>query len=71
MKKIRVVIEIEELPDGGIGLGVVTDQFDLHKTPEEVGKTWTGICLSINEYARAKGYKNFNCLRGHFVGRRQ
>ena len=63
--KIIMAIEIEWLPDGRVSLGVVTAPFDPLKTPTELGRTWTGMCLAINDYARSIGYVGFDCIKPH------
>lgn len=59
---IHIEIDIELTPEGGTGVGVKTAAFDPRSEHEDVVKMWIGICVAINEYMKAKGIEDFNCL---------
>lgn len=68
---IRMVIEISEvqLPgqttEFGAGVRVATDPFIATETPKSEGATWVGLSMAINDYMRARGAPDFNCLAPH------
>jgi hypothetical protein len=68
---IRIIIDIDtpkgpKIDAGGYtlaGVNVVTEPFTPADQPASVGTTWAGLCMAINDFMRARGATNFDCLR--------
>jgi hypothetical protein len=51
------------LERGGVGIASDTAPFDPTSTPTNVGLTWVGVCMVVNDYLRSIGVKDFDCMR--------
>lgn len=66
---IKLTIEIESVPFGGNEFGAGVRVASAHPinpstTPDAEGATLLGIGMAINDYMRARGCPQFNCLKG-------
>jgi hypothetical protein len=65
---ITLQLEISTVQTGGNEFGVSVritgGPLDVKNTPEAEGATLIGVGMAINEYMRARGASNFNCLKG-------
>lgn len=64
---IRMIIQIDtdHTTPNLAGVAVHTEAFDPKDQPTHVGTTWIGICYAINDYMRAGGALNFDCMKRH------
>jgi hypothetical protein len=62
-----MIIEIDTDPatPSAAGVAVHTEAFSAKEQPTHVGTTWIGICTAINDYMRAGGARDFDCLKKH------